>query len=159
MSELVVIIFDTAEQAIQARKSLKGLEKEGVVKLDDAAVVSRSQEGKVSVKNELDSGVAMGALGGSVVGLLLASVFFPLAGLMIGAGVGAAVGHFFHKDVDQTFVKEVTQKIEPGKSALFIMINTGVSMVIAALEPYKGQILQTTLSTEEVDALKSALKN
>jgi uncharacterized membrane protein len=159
MSELLVIVFDTAEQALQARLSLKGLEKEGVVKLDDAAVVSRALDGKISVKNELDSGVAMGALGGSLIGLLLASVFFPLAGLMVGAAIGAAVGHFFHKDVDQTFVKEVTQKIEPGKSALFIMINTGVSMVIAALEPYKGEVLQTTLSTEEVDSLKSALKN
>jgi uncharacterized membrane protein len=159
MSELVVIVFVTAEQALQARVSIKGLEKEGVVKLDDAAIVSRSLEGKVTVKNELDSGVAMGALGGSLIGLLLASVFFPLAGLMVGAAIGAAVGHLLHKDVDQTFVKEVTQKIEPGKSALFILINTGVSMVIAAMEPFKGELLQTTLSTDEVNALKSALKN
>jgi uncharacterized membrane protein len=158
MSELLVIIFDTAEQAKEARLSLKGLEKEGMVKLDDAAVVSRGEDGKVTVKNELDSGVAMGALGGSLVGVLLASVFFPVAGILIGAAVGGAIGHFFHKDVDQTFVKEVTQKIEPGKSALFLMINNGIGMVITAMEPYKGEVLQTTLSTDEVDALKSALK-
>jgi uncharacterized membrane protein len=158
MTELLVIIFDTAEQATQARLSLKGLEKEGAVKLDDAAVVTRAEDGKVSVKNELDSGVAMGALGGSLVGVLLASVFFPLAGLMIGAAIGGMIGHYFHKDVDQTFVKEVTQKIEPGKSALFLMINTGIGMVISAMEPYKGEVLQTTLSTDEVNALKSALK-
>jgi uncharacterized membrane protein len=68
------------------------------------------------------------------------------------------IGHFFHKDVDQKFVKEVTQKIEPGKSALFLMISNGVGMIAAAMEPFKGEVLQTTLTTEEVDALKSALK-
>jgi len=158
MSEFLVIIFDTAEQALQARQGLKSLEKEGQVKLDDAAVVTRTADGKVTVKNQLDSGVAMGALGGSMIGLLLAGVFFPLAGLMAGAALGGVIGHFFHKDVDQAFVKEVTNKIEPGKSALFLMINQGVGMVIAVMEPYKGEVLQTTLTTDEVNALKSALK-
>jgi uncharacterized membrane protein len=158
MTELLVIIFDTAEQATQARISLKSLEKEGQLKLTDAAIVTRTTEGDVKVKNELDSGVAMGALGGSLVGLLLASVFFPLAGIMAGAAVGGLIGHFFHKDVDQAFVKEVTQKIEPGKSALFLMIDQGINMVIAAMEPFKGEVLQSTLTTDEVDALKSALK-
>jgi uncharacterized membrane protein len=158
MSELLVIVFDTAEQALEARKSLKGLEHEGRVKLDDAAVVTRAQDGKISVKNELDSGTAMGALGGGMVGLLLASVFFPLAGIIIGAAAGGAIGHMLHKNVDQSFVKEVTQKIEPGKSALFLMINTGVGLVITAMEPYQGILLQTTLDTDDVNALKSALK-
>jgi len=158
MSDLLVIVFDTAEQAMQARTSLKSLESEGVVKLDDAAVVTKSPDGKITVKNQLDSGVAMGALGGAMVGLLLASVFFPLAGILVGAGAGGVIGHFFHKDVDQKFVKEVTQKIEPGKSALFLMISNGVGMIAAAMEPFKGEVLQTTLTTEEVDALKSALK-
>jgi len=158
MSEFLVIIFDTAEQAMQARQALKSLERDGHVKLDDAAVVTRTADGKVTVKNQLDSGVAMGALGGSMIGLLLAGIFFPLAGLMAGAALGGVIGHYFHKDVDQAFVKEVTQKIEPGKSALFLMIAQGVDMVVAALEPYKGEVLQTTLTTDEVNALKSALK-
>jgi len=158
MSELLVVVFDTAEQAMQARLSIKTLEGEGIVKLDDAAVITRTADGKVEVKNQLDSGVAMGALGGGMIGLLLASVFFPIAGILIGAAAGGAIGHFFHKDVDQSFVKEVTAKIEPGKSALFLMINNGVGMIISAMEPFKGEVLQTTLSTDEVEALKSALK-
>lgn len=138
--------------------TIQTLEKEGVVKLDDAAVVTKAEDGKVEVKNQLDSGVATGALGGALVGLLLASVFFPLAGILVGAGAGGLIGHYFHKDVDQSFVKEVTQKIEPGKSALFLMISQGIGMIISALEPFKGEVLQTTLATEEVDAVKKALK-
>ena len=157
MSDLLVVIFDSAEQAVQARLSIKSLESEGVVKLDDAAVVTKTLDGKIDVKNQVDAGVAMGALGGAMIGLLLASVFFPLAGILIGAGAGGLVGHYFHKDVDQKFVKEVTQKLEPGKSALFLMINQGAGMIISALEPFKGEVLQTTLATEEVDALKGAL--
>jgi uncharacterized membrane protein len=138
MSDFLVIVFDTAEQATQARMSLKNLENDGYVKLDDAAVVTRTTEGKVTVKNKLDSSVAIGALGGSLIGLLLASIFFPLASTLAGAAVGGMISHIFHKDDDQTFVKEVTQKIEPGNSTLFLMISQGVNMVITALEPYKG---------------------
>lgn len=159
MSDLIVVVFDDAEQAGKAFQSIKDIQSSSQLKIDDAAVIVKEESGKVSVKNTMDTGVKYGALGGSVLGLLLASVFFPLAGLMIGAGLGALVGKAFHKGVDQDFVREVTEQLEPGSSALFVMVNgQHTGGVVAAMQPYKGTLYQTTLPTDVEDSLKDALK-
>ena len=80
MSQLVVLTFDDTEQAGQAFDALKKAQHGGFLKIDDAAVIVKQESGKVEIKNQLDTGVKWGALGGGVIGLMLASVFFPLAG-------------------------------------------------------------------------------
>jgi uncharacterized membrane protein len=159
MSDLIVVVFDDIEQAGEAFQSLKGMQHAGQLGIDDAAVIVKNESGKVSVKNTLDTGVKYGALGGSVLGLLLASIFFPLAGLIVGAGLGALVGKTFGKGVDQSFVREVTDQLEPGSSALFVMVNAQhTGGVVAAMQPYKGNLYQTTLPTDVEEALRDALK-
>lgn len=159
MSELVVLTFDDTEQAGEAFESLKKMQHSGQLKIDDAAVIVKDESGKVHLKNQLDTGVKMGAIGGGLLGLLLASVFFPLAGLLIGALGGALIGKTLHMGVDQDFVKDVTESLQPGTSALFVMGSGEPAAVRAALQPFQGTIYQTTLPPEAVDALKQALKN
>lgn len=159
MSDLVVVVFADADQAGEAFESLKSVAHAGQFGIDDAAVIVKEESGKVRVKNTLDTGVKYGALGGSILGLLLASIFFPLAGLLVGAGLGALVGKSFGKGVDQSFVREVTEKLEPGSSALFVMVNAQhTGGVVAALQPYQGSLYQTSLPRDVEDALKDALK-
>jgi uncharacterized membrane protein len=109
MSHLIVITFEDTEQAPQAFESLKKAQSTGHVKLDDAAVVIKQESGQVEIKNQLDTGVKWGAVGVGALGLLLGSVFFPLAGIAIGAVGGALVGMSLDLDVDQNFVYEVTR--------------------------------------------------
>ena len=159
MSNLIVISFDDAAQASEAFESLKKMEGGGYLNLDDAAVIVKDESGEVHLTNRVDKGIIGGAVGGSLVGLLIASVFFPLAGIIIGGVGGALVGKSMHKGVDQDFVKEVTENLKPNSSALFLMVRgSDPDMAIAALRPYKGKILQTTLSDEAVEALQDALK-
>jgi uncharacterized membrane protein len=159
MSELVVLTFEDTEQAGAAFESLKRMQHSGQLKIDDAAVIVKDESGKVHLKNQLDTGVKMGAIGGGLLGLLLASVFFPLAGLLIGALGGALVGKTLHMGVDQDFVKDVTESLQPGTSALFVMGSGEPAAVRAALQPFQGTVYQTTLPPEAVDALQQALKN
>ena len=129
------------------------------MKIDDAAVIVKNESGKVEIKNQLDTGVKLGAVGGGVLGLLLASLFFPLAGLAIGAIGGALVGKSLDLGVDKKFVQDVTETLKPGSSALFVIGSSGHPDVVAgALRPYKGTIYQTTLPTEAVETLQDALK-
>ena len=160
MSDLVVLTFDDTEQAGKVFKTLKHLQSSGELKLDDAAVITKDGSGKVHVKNQLDTGVKKGAVGGGVLGLLLASVFFPLAGLTIGAIGGALIGKSLDMGVDQKFVKDVTETLKPGSSALFIIGRSGdPDAVVSSLRPFQGTIYQATLPTEKVEALHNALKN
>jgi uncharacterized membrane protein len=160
MSNLVVLTFDDVEQASAAFHALRKVQSDGNLKINDAAVVVKLETGKVEIKNQMDKGVKKGALGGGILGLLLAGVFFPLAGLALGVLGGALVGKALDMGIDQKFVKEVTETLKPGSSALFVIAGDGnPDAVAAALRPYQGTIYQTTLPVEAVDALYAALKN
>jgi uncharacterized membrane protein len=159
MSDLIVVMFEKAEEAEAARESIRKMEKLGKVSLADAEVISKDADGKIVRRGQADSGTKYGALGGGVLGLLLAGIFFPLAGIAIGAGLGALVGKAFHLGVDKKFVEEVSESLTPGTSALFVIVKGGdINMAIASFRPYEGKILQTTLSDEKVKALEEELK-
>jgi uncharacterized membrane protein len=158
MSNLIVLTFDDTEQAGQVFEAIKQAQGSGHVKLEDAAVIVKDESGKVEVKNQLDKSIAVGAVGGGILGLMIASVFFPLAGLAIGAIGGGLIGKSLNKGVDQQFVKDVTETLKPGSSALFVIGSGDPAVVSAILRPFQGTIYQTTLPSELVDELHSALK-
>ncbi len=142
----VVIKYNTPDQAAQVRRTINDLSKQGLVKLDDAAMVSRSEDGKLDVHNELDRGVKWGALIGGGVGLLLAGIFAPLAGIAVGALAGAGIGAAADLGLPKDYVKEVGEGLTPGQSALFMIVREGnADAVLAALRQHQGQVLQTTL--------------
>lgn len=159
MSNLVVITFDNAEEAGQVRETLRSAEHAEYLKLDDSAVVVKDEEGKVHVKNEMDRGVKIGAIGGGLVGLLIAGVFFPIGGLVLGALGGALVGKSVDLGVDQKFVKEVSEDLQPGTSAIFFIVReANPDVALAALKPYRGTVRHTTLPPEAEDELRRILK-
>jgi uncharacterized membrane protein len=158
MSNLVVITFDNAEEAGRVRESLRSLEHAGRLSLDDSAVVVKDAEGKIHVKNQMDRGVAVGAVGGGALGLLLASIFFPLAGLIAGAALGAVVGKLADTGVDKKFVQEVGDALKPDSSAIFVISREAdPAAVVAALKPYKGEVFQSSLPTESEEELRRIL--
>ena len=159
MSDLIVLTFDTEGQATQMRESLRRLEHEGYVSLTDSAVIVKDAQGHVHVRNQVESGVKWGALGGALIGPLITFIF-PIAGIAIGAGLGALVGKLFGTGVDQKFVKDVSQSLTPGSSAIFLLVREGdAAQIRAVAEPYKGAVYQTTVSTELEEQLKNALKD
>ena len=159
MSNLIVVTFDDPEEAGKVLKSLRSVQKEGYLSLDDSAVVVKDEDGKVHVKNEMDRGVKIGAIGGGALGLLIGSVFFPIAGLVIGALAGGLVGKSVDLGVDQKFVKEVSEDIQPGTSALFFIVRDAEpDVAVAALRPYKGTVRHTTFPPEAEKELRRILK-
>ena len=159
MSNLIVIVFDDSEEAGKVRDTIRSVERMGEIRLDDSAVVIKDASGKIHVKNEVDRGVKVGAIGGGFLGILIGGIFFPLAGLLAGALIGAVIGKFVDLGVDQKFVKEVSDALEPGKSALFIIVrDSAPDVAIAALKPYKGTVFHTTLTPEQEENLRGVLK-
>lgn len=153
---LVVITFEGENEAGEVLATIRRLEKQGVIKLKDTAVVSKDPDGKVHVKNELSSATEIGATTGAVLGGML-TFLFPPVGIAIGGASGAAIGALLGQGVDGGFVKEVSQNLAPGGSALFLLINYGHASAIDALKPFKGTVYQTTLPTDLEDRLRKAL--
>jgi uncharacterized membrane protein len=75
MSDLIVLDFDSEDGAFQMRDKLMQLQKMELIKLSDAAVVTRHGDGKPKVK-QLNSLVGAGAMGGAFWGLLIGLLFF-----------------------------------------------------------------------------------
>lgn len=155
MSDLIVVAFDNETSAEQMRDALVGMQKRHLVTFEDAAVVVRKENGKVKVKQATDL-VGQGALGGAFWGMLIGIIFWmPWLGAAIGALSGPVAGHFSDIGVDDGFIKEVGETIEPGHSALFLLVREATpEKMVDELKQYKGKILQTSLSPEDEAKLK-----
>jgi uncharacterized membrane protein len=160
MSNLIVITFDNMEEAGKVRESIRQQEKGGRIRLDDSAVVVKDENGKVHVKDQMDRGVKVGGVTGGLLGLLIASLFFPLAGIVVGVLGGMGVGALADLGIQKKFVKEVADAITPGTSALFVIVrDSDPNAALAALRPYKGTVYHSSLDPEDEESLRRALKD
>jgi uncharacterized membrane protein len=158
MSNLVVVTFDNTEEADQVRETLRSAQRSDYLSLDDSAVIVKDEEGKIHVKNEMDRGVKIGAVGGGLLGLLIGGIIFPVAGLLVGALAGGLIGKTADLGVDQKFVKDVSEALQPGTSALFFIVReANPDVAIAALKPYKGEVYQTSFPPEAEKELRRIL--
>lgn len=157
MSDLIVLAFDSPTGAKEALGTIDRMQKEHIISLADAATVIRKDDGKVKVK-QANSLVGAGALGGAFWGMLIGLLFWaPWLGLAIGAISGAVVGKFTDVGIDDNFIKEVGAKIEPGHSALFLMvISATADKVEAEFNNMNATVLQTSLSEEDEAKLRAA---
>ena len=158
MSELIVLAFKGENGAAEASVTLKPLQKQRLIKLDDAAMIVRRQNGKTKVKQAVGL-VGEGALGGAFWGMLIGLLFWqPWIGLAIGAVTGAIAGKFIDIGIDDKFIKEVARTVQPGDSALFLLVRQSTwDRVAEALAKHQPTVLRTTLSAEQEARLKEAL--
>jgi len=67
--------------------------------------------------------------------------------MAVGAVSGALGGKFSDIGVDDAFIKEVGEQIEPGESALFMLVSdVQRDRVIEELDPYNPEVLQRRIS-------------
>jgi len=159
MSYLIGVVFDNTDEASQVRRTLSKEAKQGYISLKDSAIVVRDANGKIHIKDEVDSGVKVGALWGGLLGAILAGMLFPLFGIALGAIGGAVVGRFVSEHIDPKFIKEVGTAMDNDSSALFFIFRgSDVGAAVAAFRPYKGKIIQTTLPEEAEESLREELK-
>ena len=157
MSSLVVLRFGDMDGAEAMRDRMYDLQKRELVKIEDAAVVVRNEKGRAKVK-QAHSLVGAGALGGAFWGMLIGLLFFaPWLGLLAGAAGGALSGKLGDIGVDDDFIKEVRDAIEPGNSALFLLAREGnterIKEELSDFE-YDFEIIDTNLSPEDDERLR-----
>jgi len=157
MSSLVVLAFEKMDGAEAMRERLYDLQKRELLTLEDAAVVVRQENGHAKVK-QAHSLVGAGALGGAFWGMLVGLLFFaPWLGLVAGAAGGALSGKLADIGIDDSFIDEVSETIEPGSSALFLLTRDAqlerIEAELADFE-YEFGIIQTNLSPADETKLR-----
>lgn len=156
MATLTVWKFPDAEGADAAVGILEQLQREELIKVHDAAVVSWPPGKKKPHTHQLNSLTGAGALGGGFWGLLFGLIFFvPLLGLAIGATAGALGGAMSDVGIDDAFIKRVREQVTEGSSALFAMTSDAViDRVQEAFAGHHAQLLETNLSKDDEDRLR-----
>ncbi|MDH6282427.1 DUF1269 domain-containing protein [Prescottella agglutinans] len=148
---LTVWKFASPTGADTAITTLEDLQKEALISIHDAAVVSWPEGRKKPKTRQLTNLAGVGALGGTFWGLLFGILFFiPLIGAVVGAAVGAVSGALSDVGIDDDFIKRLKDQITPGTSALFVL--TSDETLDRVHEEFHGQhaeLISTNLSHEQ----------
>jgi uncharacterized membrane protein len=166
MAELVVVGFDSPHEADRALTELMRLQREYLIDLEDAVVAIRGPDGKLRLKQSIDlvgagaaSGGLWGAMWGSLVGLLFLN---PLLGLItggaLGAGAGALSGSLVDYGINDDFIRQIGETLQPNTSALFVLVRKAQpEKVLAELSGFRGRVIRSSLSPEQEAQLQAAL--
>ena len=158
MSTLVAIAYPDQDTAERVRGELIQATKEHLLTLEDAVVVVHQPDGKIKL-HQAASMAGVGAAGGAMWGGLIGLLFLaPLFGMAIGAATGAVAGKASDVGVNDDFMKQLGAKLAPGGAALIALGQAGArDKLLERVAPYGGEVIQTSLSTEEEERLRTAL--
>jgi len=158
MATLTVLKFDTVDGAENELEVIEDLNKQQMIKLHDAAIVTWPKGKNKPKTKHLTSLTGAGTLSGAFWGLLFGILFFiPLLGLVAGAAIGALSGSMTHIGINEDFIKSIRSKMTEGTSALFIMTSDAVEdRIVEAMKQSKFEIIATNLAKEEGDKLHAA---
>src|SRR6185437_1642501 len=107
MSTLVAVVFNDESTAFDMRAALARMQKQYLLDMEDAVVVTRDTNGKTRLHQAV-SLTGAGAVGGAFWGMLIGLLFLnPLLGAAVGAGAGALSGKFSNIGIDNKMMKDV----------------------------------------------------
>jgi uncharacterized membrane protein len=135
------------------------LERDDLLDLEDAALVWRTEDGKIKIEQSVNlagTGAVTGALWGSFLGMLF---LMPVFGAAVGAAAGAAAGKLGDVGIDDRFIKSVAAQLTPGSAAIFALVRHSTpGRVREALRPFQPTVIQTSLSKQREEEIVAALQ-
>lgn len=155
--ELIAKLYDNPDKGSEALQFVEDLHRTKTLKVLDAAVLVKEEDGTTSVKDTRDlepkEGRILGAIAGGLVGLLAGPI-----GVVVGALAGLGAGGLAAKWVDlgfsDKFLAGFQEHLKPGKSALLLLVeHDWAHRLSEALADDEGIILQQTLTDELVQHL------
>jgi uncharacterized membrane protein len=179
MAELIAVGFHGMGRAGEVLYQLQRMQDDWTVDLQDAAAVYRDTNGTLRLDDSTEptegEGAGWGALFGGLIGLLIAAAPVTggasaataaalaaggLAGGTLGAASGALSVDWWRNEsgLTEDYVRSVSAMIQPGDSAVFVLIRSANPQLVAdQFRGYGGQILQTTLTPEQTTKLQGIL--
>ena len=158
MADLIAIGYPDQATAVEAADEARRLAADLIIQPDAIAVIVRDEDGTYhssTSHHAVGSGATWGMFWGFLFGLLF---FIPVIGLGIGAGMGALMGKFGKTSIDKQFQDQVRGLLQPGTSALFLMLEKVTpDKAVDAMSKYGGTVLKTSLSKDDEKELQDAL--
>lgn len=158
MSELIIIGYDDHDTARRAYEKVQSLRNAHIVDLAGLAVVTVDADGKSHVDSP-GKQITDSALSGALFGMIFGVLFVvPFAGMIVGGAIGALMGRLAKSGINSSFRERVDELLAPGRGAVVIMAKRITQDRFSdAMRPFGGEVLQTSLSTEDERELAEGL--
>jgi uncharacterized membrane protein len=134
------------------------MQKEYLIELGDAVIAVRDAKGRVKL-NQLFHTTAASAVSGAFWGTLIGFIFLmPLVGTAVGAASGALGGKLMDVGINDQFMKDAAQALQPGTAGLFLLIRKMTTdKVLEDLQGVGGTVMRTSFDHTKEAALRDAL--
>src|SRR3954471_19273724 len=123
--QIVGMSFDKITRAEEVLLALAHLQQEGEISMADAVIVSKTDDGRVHIRQTVDPTPGRAALSGTFWGMLAGALFGGpvfLLGAAVGAGGAALMAKLIDLGLDDKWVRSVGEWLDPGTSALLLLV-------------------------------------
>jgi uncharacterized membrane protein len=156
--QFVVAAFQGGEGAQEALDALKQGHNDGLIRVEQAAVLQKTPDGALHITETSDmgpvKGAFIGALLGAGVGLLLGPVGWMAAG---GAGVGALAAELRDSGFNDARLNQFGESLTPGSSALIALVEqTSVEKVKEIIADKAVAVVNLTIAEDISQRLKAS---
>jgi uncharacterized membrane protein len=142
---VVVVGFSDDGSAYEALTKLQELDSQGQVKVVAAAVVTRHEDGRIDVKDEVGDDSFAGTASGGLVGLLIGILGGPF-GVLLGGATGLLIGSLYDMaDADDTdsVLSEVSKTVAAGHNAVLAqVVEQSPEVVDTAMARLSGTVVR-----------------
>ena len=162
--DILAIVLDKPTRAEQVLLALAHLQSEGKLRMHDAVIVAKNAAGQTRTVETVDTTPAKGAIAGSWFGLLgslLVGGPAALAVILGGAAAGALYGKLVDRGLEDAWVRQMADWIDPDSSALLLLVDDGFDReVIEELRRFEGAgaVAYTTLPAGSRSEIEAALR-
>lgn len=155
--ELVARVFDNPDQASDALEFVEDLHRRQTIKILNAAVLVKREDGEAELQDTRDIDPGKGRLLGAITGGLIGLVGGPMGvvvGALAGAGTGSLAGKWIDLGFSDKFLAGLQEMMQPGTSALVVLVeHESVGKMSEALADVGGMVFQQSLTDEIVRRL------
>lgn len=161
MATLFAVVYPSKELAENAFDKAKALENSGYMTIMEQALITKDDQGAITVGDEKHP-VLKGAGIGALVGALTGAIFLiPVAGLALGAAAGGILGRYGKSGAEEDFQKfqqTVSDELQPGGGAILLLIRTDApDRLVDELGRFGGKLLSYDLTDAQLAELQKEI--
>jgi uncharacterized membrane protein len=160
MSHLMALVSDDPYKADEARAALRRMGGEGLLEIDETALIIKQADGMVQARQDQDS-PATDQKFGHIAGLLAAAVTGTLPLILAGTVAGRLIGRLTDHGVTDRFLRAVKGELHPGTSALIVVARSDPERrkrVAERLCSFNPKVLQSDLPPEVEQQIEAELR-
>ena len=152
---LLAIRFDHPLKAQECMLAMVRIAGQEVMRIEDAAIVDKDDNGKIRLRQSKDINAGEGATSGGLYGSLIGIIGGPI-GMLAGGALGAAAGGLFGKlrdvGVDDDHMKAMGERILPGENLMFLLLHdVNWPLFCREMKRFDGMLFEST-APDSVDS-------